>query len=108
MILETALGIALILAIALPFGSLISYATYAARDLASVQSAARTAARSEAATSSDAGVIFTCGNAATATTDPCPSPLLRGTYVAASKDTVVPLPFGIELRTNERAVARVE
>jgi len=34
--------------------------------------------------------------------------MARGSYVAASKDTIVPLPFGIELRTSERAVARVE
>src|SRR3989442_7094468 len=85
-LLERSLGVALILGIVLPFASLVSYATYAARDLAAVQSSARTAARTEAATTSDVGVTFSCGSSPSAAIDPCPATLARGSYVAASKD----------------------
>jgi hypothetical protein len=107
-LVETALGVALILSIALPFASLVSYATYAARDLAAAQGAVRAATRSERATATDGSISFTCGTAPDATDGPCATPLVRGTYVAAAKDTTVSLPFGLALHTAERAVARVE
>jgi hypothetical protein len=107
-LLETALGVALILSIALPFASLVSYATYAARDLAAAQGAARGAAKSERATAADPSITFSCGPSTTTVTAACGSSLARGTYVAASKDTTVALPFGLALHTSERAVARVE
>lgn len=106
-LLETALGVGLVLGVALPFASLVSYATYAARDLAAVQSAVRDAAKTERATSTDGAIAFGCG--ATAAADgPCPATLVRGTYVAALKNTTVGLPFGLSLQTNARGVARVE
>lgn len=107
-LLETALGVALILGIALPFASVVSYATYSARDLASVQAAARSAARSEQATATDPAIRFGCGTTPSVASEPCGSTLTRATYVSASKDTIVQLPFGLELHTAERAVARVE
>jgi len=107
-LLETALGVALILGVAIPFASLVSYATYSARDLASVQAAARAAARSERATSTDPAMRFGCGATPSTASDPCGATLTRATYVSASKDTMVALPFGLELHTAERAVARVE
>ncbi len=107
-LLEAAFGIALIFTVALPFASLASYATYTARDLAAAQSAARDAARSKSATPSDASVALSCGTAASDANGPCFSPLARATYVAATKDTLVTLPFGLALHTNARGVARVE
>jgi len=107
-LVETALGVALILSIALPFASLVSYATYAARDLASAQGAARDAARSKRAVAADPSITFACGSSPGTADGACVSLLARGTYVAAIKDTAVPLQFGLVLHTNERAVARVE
>jgi len=107
-LVETALGVALILGVALPFASLVSYATYSARDLAAVQAATRAAARAEQATSTDSSIAFGCGATPAASTDPCGATLARATYVSARKDTIVSLPFGLELHTAERAVARVE
>ena len=108
MLVETALGVALILSIALPFASLVSYATYAARDLAAAQGAVRAAARSEQPTAADGSITFTCGAAPDTADATCATPMVRGTYVAAAKDRSVTLPFGLALHTNERAVARVE
>lgn len=107
-LLETVLGAALVLTVALPFASLVSYATYSSRDLATAQGAARQAARSEAAVALDGTVSFQCGTTVTTIEGTCVSPLARGTYVAASKDTVVSLAFGLSLHTNGRAVSRVE
>ena len=107
-LVETALGVALILGVALPFASLVSYATHSARDLAAVQAAARAAARAEQATSTDSSITFGCGPTPAAVSDACGTTLTRATYVSASKDTIVSLPFGLELHTAERAVARVE
>jgi len=106
-LVETALGVALILGIALPFASLVSYTTYLARDLAAAQSAARTAARTESASSADPRIQFTCG-ADPSSAGTCVGTLQRGSYVAAARDSAVELPFGLELHTNGRAVARVE
>ena len=107
-LLESAIGVALILTVALPFASLVSYATYAARDLSATQAAARSAARSESASPPDDTVALTCGATASTASGLCVSPLARASYVAASKDTVVSLPFGLALHTNARGVARVE
>ena len=107
-LLEAAFGVSLILTVALPFASLVNYATYAARDLNSVQAAARDSARSERALSVDPLVTITCGASPNSVDGLCVAPLARGTYVAASKDTVVALPFGLELHTNTHGVARVD
>ena len=107
-LLESAFGVALILAVAIPFASLASYATYAARDLAAAQGAARDAARNAGASPGDPSIVLTCGPAAASATAPCTAPLTRATYVAAARDTVVLLPFGLSLHTNARGVARVE
>jgi Flp pilus assembly protein TadG len=107
-LVETALGVGLILGVALPFASLVSYATYAARDLAAVQAAVRNAARTERAESTDPSIAFTCGASASTVDAPCPATLVRGSYVAAAKDTAVTLPFGLTARTSGRGVARVE
>lgn len=104
-LVETALGVVLVLSIALPFGALISYATAAARDLAAVQSAARDTSRTRTVVGGD--VSFACGSTAATQFDSCVSPLARGTYVAVTKDTAVTLPFGLVFHTNAKAVARV-
>jgi Flp pilus assembly protein TadG len=107
-LVETALGVGLILGVALPFASLVSYATYAARDLSAVQGAVRNAAKTERAESTDLAIAFTCGANASTVDAPCPATLARGSYVAAAKDTAVILPFGLTARTSARGVARVE
>src|SRR5258708_983221 len=92
-IVETALGVALILSMALPFASLVSYATYAARDLAATQVAVRDAAKARAAAGGGA-ITFSCGPSPSAADAACVTPMSRGTYVAAAKDTAAapPLP----------------
>ena len=107
-ILESAFGVALILTVALPFASLVSYATSSASDLSSVQGAVRAAALSERTSAADPAIDFTCGATADTATGTCAAVLARATYVAAFKDTVVALPFGLALHTNARGVARVE
>ena len=106
MLLETALGVAIILAAALPFGSLITYATRTAGDLSAAQGAARESARTRAVASTD--VALTCGATVDAADGPCVAPLAHGTYVKAAKDTLVTLPFGLSLHTDAKAVARVD
>jgi len=104
-LVETALSVAVILAVALPFASLVGYATASSRDISATHAAVRNAARGGGLTAD--GITYACG----ATTDPdgpCITPLARGTYVAALKDTQVGMPFGIALGTSAKAVARVE
>jgi Flp pilus assembly protein TadG len=104
-LVETALAVAVILTVALPFASLVGYATATSRDIAATHAAARDAARGGPL--SAPGVTYECG----ATVDPagpCVTPLARGTYVATLKDTPVGMPFGISLGTSAKAVARVE
>ncbi len=103
--METALGVAIVLAVALPFSSLVDYATSVSRDIAATHSAARAAARGGQLTQS--GITYTCG-ATVGTSGPCVTPLARGTYVAAATNTPVAMPFGISLGTSAKAVARVE
>jgi hypothetical protein len=105
-LLETALGVAIILAAALPFGSLITYATRTAADLSATQGAARESARTRAVPTSDVGL--TCGATVDAADGPCVAPLAHGSYVKAAKDTLVMLPFGLSLHTDAKAVARVD
>ncbi len=104
-LVETALGVAIVLAVALPFANLAQYATVTSRDIAATHAAARDAARGGALT--EAGIAYTCG-ATVSATGPCITPLSRGTYVAAAKDTQVGMPFGLSFGTSARAVARVE
>ena len=105
-LIESALGIGLVLSVALAFASLVSYATYAARDLAAVQTAIRDAARS-GTIPAGGDIDYRCGATVTSLDAACGSTAGRGTYIAALKDTVVPLPFGLTLRTAAKAVARV-
>jgi hypothetical protein len=104
-LVETALGVAIVLAVALPFATLAQYATATSRDIAATHAAARDAARGGALT--EAGITYTCG-ATVSAAGPCLTPLSRGTYVAAAKDTQVGMPFGLSFGTSARAVARVE
>ena len=104
-LLETALGVALVLTVAVPFASLVSYGASSSRDLATAHAAAREAARTKAISSGS--VAYSCGASPDLATGPCIAPLVRGTYVAAAKDTAVSLAFGVVLHTNSRAVARV-
>jgi hypothetical protein len=105
-LVEAALGIAAILTVTLPYAALTGYATQAARDLSVAQGAAREAARTHLVSSAE--VSFTCGAAPASADATCVPPLLRGSYVAAAKDTAVALPFNLVLHTSARAVARVE
>lgn len=104
-LVETALAVAVVLMVALPFVSLVGYATATSRDMAATHSAAREAARGGGLSAAD--VTYQCG-ATVEPTGPCVTPLARGTYVAALKDTQVAMPFGTSLGTSARAVARVE
>jgi hypothetical protein len=104
-LVETALGVALILTIALPFAALVGYGATSARDLATAHAAVRDAARTK--TLGDPRPTYTCGATASTANGPCSATLVRGTYVAAAIDTPVSLPFGLVLHTNARAVARV-
>jgi hypothetical protein len=104
-LVETALGVACVLTVALPFASLIDYAASSSRDLAAVHAAARDASRTRSLATG--GVAYRCGVSAGAVDGPCVAPLARGTYVAATKDTTVTLAFGVVLHTNARAVGRV-
>ncbi len=104
-LLETALGTSIVLAIAVPFASLVSYAAHATQDVVAVHSAVRTTSHTKTLpTGTD--LTFTCG-ATVAAADACPSTLARPSYVRASKDTTVTMPFGLTLHTNARAVGRV-
>jgi hypothetical protein len=104
-LVETALGVALILMVALPFAALVGYGATSARDLATAHAAVRDAARTK--TLGDPRPAYTCGATASTADGPCAAALVRGTYVAAAIDTPVSLPFGLVLHTNARAVARV-
>src|SRR5258708_20128932 len=90
-IVETALGVALILSMALPFASLVSYATYAARDLAATQVAVRDAAKARAAAGGGA-ITFSCGPSPTAAHPAAVTPMSRAPDLAAAQHTAVPLP----------------
>ena len=105
-LLETALGVAIILAAALPFGALISYATQSARDLSIVQSAVRESART--GTTAGTEVMHFCGSSVDTTDRPCAGRLAHGSYIRVMKDTSVSLPFGLTVHTNATAVARVD
>lgn len=105
-LLETALGTSIVLAIALPFASLVSYAAHATQDLVAVQSAVRTTSHTKALPAGT-DVTFACGATVAGATDPCPPTLPRGSYLQATKDTAVTLPFGLTLHTNAHAVGRI-
>jgi hypothetical protein len=105
-LLETALAVAAILMVALPFANLVGFATASARDLSDAHAAARRSVQAKAVVPSP-GVEFMCGSAPDAVIQPCPLQLARGTYVLAEKDTVVAFPFGLEFHTRTRAIARV-
>lgn len=108
-LVETALGIVALLLVVIPFASLIQYAAHASDDVAAVHAAVREAARSRAAGADEDGISFECvSSLSDADGSACSSALERGTYVIAFKDSRVSLPFGLFLRTEAKAVARVE
>jgi len=103
---EAALGIAAIFLVAIPFASLTSYGRQSARDLADVHAAVREAAFTQQLPAA-ADVVFGCGASSDQTTSQCALVLPRGSYISATRDTAIDLPFGLTLHTNARAVGRV-
>lgn len=103
-LIETAIGVAAVFALAVPFVSLISYANQSLRDVSYVHSAVREVVRGVAGPD----VTFACRVEIDDPDQPCTVPLWQGTYVVVKKSSIIPIALGLTLPIEARAVARVE
>lgn len=105
-LVETAFSVSAVLLLALAFTGVLAFATEAIRAESAVHDAVRESVLRR--TLIDApGVTFACRLAPDGPDMTCDE-RTRGDYLVATKTVRVRFPFGLELATAERAVARVE